>query len=128
MTMTRVATLIAGVLAALSGCAGDAQVSTRPEPSESTERSPSVAPSHTGVHVTVPSHCGVLSVTIDGHLWLADPPLGHHNPPPGWNENETTGYFVRTGPQRAEFHGDGGQHAHFRRAASGAEDPNTGCE
>lgn len=48
-------------------------------------------PPPTGVRVTVPSHCGVLSVTIDGQLWLADPPLGDHNPPPGWEENQTSG-------------------------------------
>lgn len=78
--------------------------------------------------MTVPSHCGVLSVTIDGELWLAAPPLGDHNPPPGWDENKATGYFVRTSPDRGTFHGDEGQQAEFRRAAPGAADPNAGCE
>lgn len=81
-----------------------------------------------GLRVTVPSHCGVLSATINGRLWLADPPLGDHNPPPGWDENQTSGRWVVIGPGRAEFHGDQGQRASFRRAAVGATDPNAGCE
>lgn len=80
------------------------------------------------VRVAVPSHCGVLSVTVDGHLWLAAPPLGDHNPPPGWDENETTGVLIKTGPRRAVFKGDGGQRAFFRRAPLDAENPNAGCE
>lgn len=82
----------------------------------------------TGRRVTVPSHCGVLSVTVDGLLWLADPPLGDHNPPPGWDENRTPGRWIVIGADRAEFRGDQGQRASFRRAAPGAVDPNAGCE
>ena len=74
------------------------------------------------------SHCGVLSLTVKGRLWLADPPLGDHNPPPGWDENETMGVFLKTGPGRAVFKGDGGQRASFQLASRGAEDPNAGCE
>ncbi|MFA6299270.1 MAG: hypothetical protein WCS84_16915 [Nocardioides sp.] len=85
-------------------------------------------PCRSPVSVTVPSHCGVVSVTVDGQLWLADPPLGDHNPPPGWDENETSGSWVVLGPDRAEFRGDQGQRASFRRAAPGTPDPNTGCE
>lgn len=80
------------------------------------------------VRVTVPSHCGVLSVTVDNQLWLADPPLGDDNPPPGWDENQTSGRWVVIGPNRAEFRGDQGQRASFRKAAPGATDPNDGCE
>jgi hypothetical protein len=76
----------------------------------------------------VPSHCGVLSVTVSGRLWLADPPLGGHDPPPGWDENETAGRFVARAHGRGEFLGDDGQRAIFRRAPVGAEDPNSGCE
>jgi len=85
-------------------------------------------PPPTGVRVTVPSHCGVLSVTVDGRLWLAEPPLGGHNPPPGWDENRTSGLWVVTSPGRAEFRGDQGQRASFRQAPEGAKDPNAGCE
>jgi len=87
-----------------------------------------LTPPPTGVRVTVPSHCGVLSVTVNGRLWLADPPLGDHNPPPGWDENQTAGRWVVIGPGRAEFRGDQGQRASFRKAAPGATDPNAGCE
>ena len=78
--------------------------------------------------MAVLSHCGVHSVTINGRLWLADPTLGRHNPPPGWDENETMGFVVETSPGHGEFYGDGGQHASFRRAPVGADDPNAGCE
>lgn len=81
-----------------------------------------------GVRLAVVSHCGVHSATVNGRLWLADPQLRGDNPPPGWDENETLGYFIRTGPQRAEFHGDGGQRASFRRAPPDTTDPNAGCE
>lgn len=97
------------------------------EPSP-TEPAPTDDSDATRARVAVPSHCGVVSITIDGRLWLADPPLGDHNPPPGWEENETWGYWVPAGPERAEFHGDEGQRASFRRAPAGAEDPNAGCE
>ena len=80
-----------------------------------------------GVRIDVPSHCGVLSVTVDGVLWLADPALGDHNPPPGWDENQTSGSFVVMGT-RAEFRGDGGQQAMFRRALAGTPDPLASCE
>jgi hypothetical protein len=80
------------------------------------------------LHVSVPSHCGVLSLWVNGRLWLADPPLGQHNPPPGWDENTTTGRLLKTGPGRAVFTGEGGQEASFERAPRGAEDPNAGCE
>lgn len=85
-------------------------------------------PCPTPMPVTVTSHCGVVSVTVDGQLWLADPPLGDHNPPPGWDENETSGSWVLLGPDRAEFRGDQGQRASFLRADPGIPDPNAGCE
>ena len=84
--------------------------------------------SSTAIRVAVPSHCGVLSVHLRGVLWLADPALGDHNPPPGWDENETPGYLTKTGPRTATFLGDGGQTARFRRAPAGTPDPATGCE
>jgi len=83
-----------------------------------------------GTRMALHTHCGVISATVQGQLWLADPPLGDdsHNPPPGWDENLTKGYWIEINPGRAEFHGDEGQRASFRRAAVGAEDPNAGCE
>ncbi len=93
-----------------------------------TESLPTATPSGKGVRVAIRSHCGVLSLMSQGHLWLADPPLGDHNPPPGWDENVTKGVLLETGSGRAAFEGDGGQRASFRRAPHGAEDPNAGCE
>ena len=131
----------AGLLVALfafaTACADDRdsraseeQSPSAPTSSASTDESlPTARPSEQGgVRVAVPSHCGVLSLTVKGRLWLADPPLGDHNPPPGWDENETTGVMLKTGPGRAVVKGDGGQRASFRRAPRGAEDPNAGCE
>lgn len=92
------------------------------------EESSPASLSERGVRVAVPSHCGVLSLTVGGRLWLADPPLGAHNPPRGWEENETKGVLLQTGPGSAVFEGDGGQRASFRGAPLGAADPNAGCE
>ena len=128
-----------GVLVALfafaTACAGDRdrgfeeKSASATASSTSTDESlPAASPSEKGVRVAVPSHCGVLSLTVNGRLWLADPPLGDHNPPPGWDENETSGVLLKTGPGRAVFKGDGGQRAVFRSAPLGAEDPNAGCE
>lgn len=86
------------------------------------------SPSEKGVRVAIRSHCGVVSLTSKGQLWLADPPLGDHNPPPGWDENVTMGVLVETGAGRAIFEGDGGQRASFQRAPHGVEDPNEPCE
>jgi heat shock protein HslJ len=106
----------------VAGCRGASPADCGATPSSESTHSAA------GVRVTVPSHCGVLSVWIDDELWLANPPLGDHNPPPGWDENETPGTFVVTAPRRAEFHGDGGQKALFRLADPGVADPNAGCE
>ena len=65
---------------------------------------------------------------VDGQLWLADPPLGDHNPPQGWDENETSGYVVVTRGDQGLFVGDDGQQAKFRRTPGGSVDPNSGCE
>ena len=89
--------------------------------------SPSRATTAGGVRIEVRSHCGVLSVTVAGRLWIADPALGDHNPPPGWDENRTPGSFVQTGKAAAEFHGDQGQYAAFRLAAPGTPDPGADC-
>lgn len=48
------------------------------------------------------THCGVVGTTVDGVLWLAEPPLP--GPPTGWDENETTGDFRLT-MRRSGLHG-----------------------
>ena len=128
--------LVVALFPLVTACADDPgsratdEISTSaPDSSASPDQPlPASAPAGTGVRVAVPSHCGVLSVTIEERLWLADPPLGDHNPPPAWDENETVGSFVETDAGRAEFYGDGGQRASFRRAPLGAENPNKSCE
>ncbi len=85
-------------------------------------------PAANGIRVAISSHCGVRSAWVKGDLWLASPPLGGHNPPPGWDENETVGSFVITADGRATFYGDGGQKARFRLATPGSADPNDGCK
>ncbi len=82
----------------------------------------------TGKRLSIRSHCGVVSVWVGKALWLADPQLGGHNPPAGWDENQTHGYFFTTEKERATFVGDGGQVANFKLAATGTEDPLAGCE
>jgi len=80
------------------------------------------------VRVVVPSHCGVRSVWVHDRLWLAAPALGGHNPPPGWDENETAGAFMITGRGKAVFHTDSGLSARFRLAERGTADPSDSCE
>ena len=92
------------------------------------EDAPQEAGQGGGVRASVRTHCGVLSMTVNGQLWLADPPLGDHNPPPGWDENQAAGTFTKTGPGTSEFRTDDGQRAEFRLAEPGMTDPNVGCE
>jgi hypothetical protein len=113
----------------LSGCdESKRQVATPESTSTATPSAQESLPAIHGIRVRVPSHCGVLSVVVDGRLWLADPPLGDHNPPDGWGENETSGRFVITGDDQGRFFGDAGQQASFGLAPVGAADPNSGCE
>lgn len=133
--MREVAAVLGFGVVVLTGCAATNPAAS-PSPSATTEPSPTQVHSPDtspgaipeGQRIRVLSHCGVVSVTVSGHLWLADPPLGDHNPPPGWDENETPGMFVIVSPGRAEFYGDSGQRATFRRATKDEQDPNAGCE
>lgn len=137
--MIRLSAVICGLSLALSSCTATdadppstANSEMAPPSTTTSEHRPPNDPTREpapdrGVRVSVMSHCGVRSLVIGGRLWLADPPLGGHNPPPGWDENHTDGYFVRKGP-RGEFRGDGGQRADFRLAPRETRDPNAGCE
>ena len=124
---------------ALSGCAQDSDVPTetsdtaietasRGPTSGTTSPSPTVTRPANSIRVSITSHCGVHSVWVRDELWLANPPLGGHGPPPGWDENETAGWFVVTSAGHGEFRGEGGQKAFFRLAEPGALDPIAGCE
>jgi hypothetical protein len=109
--------LIAAAVMFLAACSGTAEEQL--ETSEQTRKR----------HV-VSTHCGVVSTTVDGVLWLADPRLGDDsgNPPAGWDENETAGVFVRETDDTATFTADSGVEATFKRADQGAVDPADGCE
>ena len=76
------------------------------------------------------THCGVISHTVDGRLWLADPPLhdGSYNPPEGWDANTTPGTWSETQNGRAVFRSDSGKTAKFVAARADEQDPNYGCE
>jgi hypothetical protein len=84
----------------------------------------------TGTRHTLYTHCGVVSTTFDGVLWLADPPLRDEsgNPPAGWDENETPGLFVPLTQNKAVFKADSGVEATFKRATAGAADPGRNCD
>ena len=94
----------------IAGCGGADEIAARP--------------------LTLYTHCGVWSTTVDGQLWLAAPPLhdGSHNPLPGWDWNDTPGTWRDLGNGRAEFRADSGEVAQFVAAEPGQEDPNAGCE
>ena len=83
-----------------------------------------------GVRHVLYSHCGIVSTTFDGALWLADPPLGadSHNPPAGWGENDTPGLFVKRTATESTFQGDSGVEANFIKATASASDPAAYCE
>ena len=130
------------LVAVLGACGGEPLVTDRPSggpgsekptSQDSLEKTPhrrhhQVPNRPPGCGCPIYSHSGVRSAWVKGELWLADPPLGGHNPPPGWDENETTGEFVVTSTGRAMFIGDSGQETRFRLAEPGAKDPNAGCE
>lgn len=61
------------------------------------------------------THCGIQGAQIDGMWWVADPPLGDSNPPPGWGNPVDRGQLTFVSPDRARFDGFGT--AFFRRAS-----------
>lgn len=83
-----------------------------------------------GVRHVLYSHCGVVSTTVDGTLWLAEPPLrdDSNNPPAGWDENDTPGLFSQQTATEATFKADTGVEARFTKADAGASDPAADCE
>ena len=76
--------------------------------------------------MTIYSHCGVVSLTHRGRLWLVTPRLGGHSPPAGWDQNQTPGSLSVTARRRGVFVREAGQTARFRIAAPGTAEPNAG--
>lgn len=110
---------------------GGARAVSQPTPARTAAAAATEQPStQKGMRHILYSHCGVLSTTVEGVLWLAEPRLADDsgNPPPGWDENETPGLFRQTDSEHAVFVADSGVQARFTRAKPGESDPGAGCE
>jgi hypothetical protein len=78
-------------------------------------------------HFTI-TYCGVLSVRLDGKLWLAQNARDRRvSQPPRWQETER-GTFVVFGPDRAEFRTRSGNVTHFVPGEGSAVPPRELCE
>lgn len=87
------------------------------------------SPRQDGVRHAVYTHCGVISTTVDGILWVAEPPLADGgNAPAGWDENETPGAFRQKDANHAVFVADSGVEAAFTKARPGSSDPGSDCD
>jgi hypothetical protein len=73
------------------------------------------------------TYCGVLTVSLNGELWLVDPPRGSSDEPPRWRETGV-GTFVILSSDRAEFRSRSGKVVSFTRADAGTADPYERCE
>ena len=115
--------MILMVAVAGTGACGSGGRSTQP----TTTVPPTVSAS---TPASMRTHCGVLSIEVDGRLWIADPPRGDdaQNPPQGWDENTTDGVFTIITRDRARFDANSGVSASFRLARDGEVDPAKGCE
>jgi hypothetical protein len=69
------------------------------------------------------THCGVLSATINGGIFYAEPALsdGSGNPPSGWGNPYDSGQMSLTSPATAEFRDSAGNSAHFARLPQGPD-------
>lgn len=117
---------LAATVTVLAACGGETYGA--PESAGRSDNDPSAATSQEIRHVLY-THCGLVSTTVDGVLWLADPPLADGgNPPPGWDENETQGVFRQIDAERAVFVADSGVEAIFTKAGPGATDAEADCD
>lgn len=118
------------VLVLVAACGASSETPAAPPSAAATASTTAatVTGSAAGLRHSVRSHCGVVSTRVGGVLWLADPPLGDNNPPPGWGENDTPGVFVERSEGEAVFTAESGVTARFVRAPVGAADPGAGCE
>jgi len=75
--------------------------------------------SHVAVGQSMPyslyTHCGILSIELNGHTYYAQPPLGHGsgNPPPGWGNPYDDGTLTTVDVHHAEFRHPAGHAATF---------------
>src|ERR1700736_2547407 len=68
------------------------------------------------------THCGVLSLNANSHVYYAQPPLGDGsgNPPGGWANPYDAGTLAMVDAHRMEFHDSAGNKATFTDAPAGA--------
>ena len=68
---------------------------------------------------TLYTHCGVLSATINGQVFYADPALtdGQGNPPRGWGNPYDLGELTIQSATTIDFHDASGHLAHFAIAS-----------
>lgn len=115
---------VAAIAIAVAGGAGYAQAALN---GPDALPAPYASGGSTEIEHTIRTHCGVISTTVDGQLWLAEPAIGDGNPPPGWDENQTDGVFRITDPGEATFETAQGLTARFVLAPPGTPDPGTEC-
>ncbi|MHB8489248.1 MAG: hypothetical protein ACYDCS_08510 [Candidatus Dormibacteria bacterium] len=67
------------------------------------------------------THCGVLSASINGHIFYAEPALtdGSGNPPRGWGNPYDGGEMTLRSVTTADFRDPAGHSAHFARQPQG---------
>ena len=69
------------------------------------------------------THCGVVSATINGSIFYAEPALtdGSGNPPHGWGNPYDSGEMSLTSLTTADFRDSAGNTAHFARLPQGPD-------
>jgi hypothetical protein len=68
------------------------------------------------------THCGVLSLNANGHIYYAQPPLGDGsgNPPGGWANPYDAGTLTMVDAHNMAFHDPAGNKATFTDTPAGA--------
>ena len=68
----------------------------------------------TGYPYTLYVHCGIRDARFDGRLWMANPMLGNHNPPPGWTADDSVGTMDLVNDDLAVFTAESGRAIQFK--------------
>jgi hypothetical protein len=126
----------AAIIMLATSCNGGDPVATNAIPTPTLTSAPLPEPSRADeVEMGVPYihelfvHCGASGTRFAGRDWDADPPVGDHNPPRGWEENRETGTMTLLSEDRAEFRSaTDGRTVQFKPRPPGGPDPNAECE
>jgi|SRR5450631_1591893 hypothetical protein len=100
----------------LAGCASSGGLDVN-----ATTNVPSVFLSAGGSAPYLYTHCGVLSASINGHIFYAEPALtdGSGNPPQGWGNPYDDGEMTLRSLTTADFRDSAGHSPHFTRLLQG---------